>query len=45
MKKTWATIDEKLDRKNSTDFSEEFLYKEKTITHLNDNTNNLNEYF
>ena len=33
IKKTWATIDEKLNRKrNSTDFPEEFLYKEKTIT-------------
>ena len=36
MKKTWATIiDEKLKRKKkSTDFPEEFLYKERRITDL-----------
>ena len=46
IKKTWATIDEKLNRKrNSTDFPEEFLYKEKTITDLKDIANSLNEYF
>ena len=46
MKKTWATIDEKLNRKkNSMDFPEEFLYKEKTITDLKDIANSFNEYF
>ena len=46
MKKTWATIDETLNRKkNLTDFPEEFLYKEKTITDLKDIANSFNEYF
>ena len=46
MKKTWATIDEKLNRKkNSTDFPEEFLYKEKTITDLKDIAKSFNEHF
>ena len=36
----------KLNRKrNSTDFPEEFLYKEKTITDLKDIANSFNEYF
>ena len=46
IKKTWATIDEKLNRKkNTADFPEEFLYKEKTITDLKDIANSFNEYF
>ena len=46
IKKTWATIDKKLNRKrNSTDFPEEFLYKETTITDLKDIANSFNEYF
>ena len=46
MKKTWGTIDETLNRKkNLTDFPEEFLYKEKTITDLKDIANSFNEYF
>ena len=46
MKKTWATIDETLNReRNSTDSPEEFLYKEKTITDLKDIANIFNEYF
>ena len=46
MKKSWATIDEKLNRKNnSMDFPEEFLYKEKTTTDLKDIANSFNEYF
>ena len=46
MKKTWATIDETLNRKkNLTDFPEEFLYKEMTITDLKDIANSFNEYF
>ena len=46
VKKTWATIDEKLNRKiNSPDFPKEFLYKEKTITDLTDIANSFNEYF
>ena len=46
IKKTWATIDEKLNRKkNTADFPEEFLYKEKTITDLKDIAKSFNEYF
>ena len=32
-------------KKNSTEFPEEFLYKEKTITVLKDVANSFNEYF
>ena len=46
MKKTWATIDETLNRKkNLTDFPEEFLYKEKTITDLKDIANSFMSIF
>ena len=46
MKNSWATIDETLNRKkNLTDFPEEFLYKEKTITDLKEIANSFNEYF
>ena len=47
IKKTWATIiDEKVNRKrNSANFPEEFLNKEKTITDLKDIANSFNEYF
>ena len=46
IKKTWATIDEKINRKkNTADFPEESLYKEKMITDLKDIANSLNEYF
>ena len=44
MKKTWATIDETLNRKKNSNFPEEFLYKEKTITDLKDIANGFNEY-
>ena len=39
-------IDEKLNRKGkSTDFPEEYLYKENTITDSQDVANSFNEYF
>ena len=44
--KEWATIDVKLNRKkNTADFPEKFLYKEKMIKDLKDIANSLNEYF
>ena len=33
------------EKKNTADFPEEFLYKEKTITDLKDIANSFNEYF
>ena len=35
----------KITEKNTADFPEEFLYKEKTITDLKDIANSFNEYF
>ena len=43
--KSWATIDEKLNKKKFNEFPEELVYKEKTITDLKDIANSFNEYF
>ena len=46
MKKTWATIDETLNRKRkSTEYSAEFFYNNRTIRDLKDIANSFNEYF
>ena len=46
MKKTWATIDETLNRKRkSTEYPAEFFYNNRTIRDLKDIAKSFNEYF